>query len=93
MIGFIAAIIVITCKRCCSDACFSILIKGLFALGCGALVGDALVHILPEAYGSKEVNNQVAALICLCSIMFFLMLERAFESCGVAHTHWQEAKA
>jgi zinc transporter ZupT len=52
LIGFIAAIIVVLIKRCGSDGCFEVVIKFLFALACGALLGDVVVHIFPEAYNS-----------------------------------------
>lgn len=52
LIGFIAAIIVVLIKRCGSDGCFEVVIKFLFALACGALLGDVVVHIFPEAYSS-----------------------------------------
>jgi len=35
-----------------SDYCFEMTIKFLFSLAFGALLGDAMIHILPEAYAS-----------------------------------------
>ena len=78
LIGFVAALIVVGLKRCCSDTFFDVFIKFLFALGCGALIGDAIVHMLPEAFASSEVNNPIGALIVLLAILFFLVLERLF---------------
>jgi hypothetical protein len=54
MIGFIAAIILVCCKSNASDACFEIVIKFFFCLACGALIGDAMIHILPDAYHTAD---------------------------------------
>lgn len=66
------------------------MVKFLFSLACGALLGDSLVHILAEAYPSKNTEGSLVALVFLCSVLFSLLLERIFESCGVSHTHWHE---
>ena len=60
----------------------------LFALACGALVGDAFVHLIPEAFKEEEANSRITALIIMCSILFFLILENLFRSCGISHNHY-----
>lgn len=50
LIGFVAAIILLVAKKCCNQTNFTNLIKFLFSLAFGALLGDAVVHILAEAY-------------------------------------------
>ena len=92
LIGFIAAIVVVGIRKCCSDSCSSVLIKFLFALACGALLGDSFVHILAEAYSSEKMQGSLVALVFLCSVLFTLFLEKIFESCGVSHSHWHEEK-
>jgi hypothetical protein len=57
LIGFFAAILVVLIKRCGSDGCFEVVVKFLFALGCGALVGDVMVHMLPESFGSEHTES------------------------------------
>jgi len=44
----------------------------LYALGCGAMVGDVMVHILPESYKSEQVNFRFVALIFIGAIVIFL---------------------
>ena len=66
------------------------LVKFLFALGCGTLLGDAVVHILAESYSSTKVENNFVSLVFICSVLFTLILEKVFESCGVSHSHWVE---
>lgn len=52
LIGLFAALFVIAIKRCVEDNNFKIFLNLLYSLGCGALVGDAMIHILPQAYKS-----------------------------------------
>ena len=67
---------------------FKTLINLLYALGCGALVGDAMVHILPEAYSSVEANSNIVSLVFIIAIFTFILIERLFVRCGIAHKHW-----
>jgi hypothetical protein len=52
LIGFLTALVIVFCKSMASDACFEMTIKSLFSLAFGALLGDAMLHILPSAYKS-----------------------------------------
>ena len=52
MIGFLAAIALVALRKCMSDETFKMFIQVFYALGCGALIGDSIVHILPEAFKS-----------------------------------------
>ena len=52
LIGFIAAILLLIIKKCLSDTIFNTIVKFLFALACGALLGDAVVHIMAESYAN-----------------------------------------
>ena len=47
LIGFLTALVIVFCKNLASDACFEMTIKSLFSLAFGALLGDAMIHILP----------------------------------------------
>lgn len=89
MIGFLAAIVLVLLGGCCRLGIFKAIIKALFAFSCGALIGDAMVHILSEAYdeGSGAKPIFVSLVFCL-TILAFIWLERLFESCGVTHDHW-----
>jgi|688.fasta_scaffold268933_3 zinc transporter ZupT len=88
LVGFIAAFILVCFQKCLSESCFKILINQLYALACGAIIGDAIVHILPEAYKSEVTNERHVSLIFICAIGFFIILERIFKALGVAHQHW-----
>ena len=52
LIGFIAAILLILLKKCVALSKFETAIKFCYGLACGALIGDALVHIAAEAYSN-----------------------------------------
>lgn len=68
--------------------CFETLIKFLFSLSCGALVGDAVVHILSEAYSDEQTNKLIVSLIFIVSLFAFLLLDRILHAVGIAHSHW-----
>jgi hypothetical protein len=46
LIGFLTALAIVCFKKMASDGCFEIIIKFLFSLAFGALLGDAMIHIL-----------------------------------------------
>jgi len=50
MLGFLAAFVLVIAKKCCNETYFEIIIKFFFSLAFGALIGDAIVHIMAEAY-------------------------------------------
>jgi len=57
-------------------------------LAFGALIGDAIVHIMAEAYELPETNNNIVSLIFILSIVAFIFLDRLLHSLGIAHSHW-----
>lgn len=93
LIGFLAALLLVCIQKCASEAVFKVIVNMLYALGCGAMIGDAMIHILPEAYTNVEVNTHFVSLVFICAIAFFLFIERIFESCGITHQHWGEDEA
>jgi zinc transporter ZupT len=90
MLGFVAALLLICIQRCLTEGCFKIFVNLLYALACGAIIGDAMIHILPEAFKSEYTNSRYVSLIFICAIAFFIILERLFKSCGISHEHWGE---
>jgi hypothetical protein len=44
--GFLAAIILVLAKKFCNDNIFNNVIKFMFSLAFGALLGDGIIHIL-----------------------------------------------
>ncbi len=53
MVGFLAALILICLQKCLTEGCFKIFVNQLYALACGAIIGDAIIHILSEAFQSE----------------------------------------
>lgn len=88
MIGFAAAIFLVLIGSCTQSDNFKGFVKGLFALSCGALIGDSMVHILSEAYASTEVEAIFVSLVVCLSLLTFTILERVMEKFGVTHNHW-----
>lgn len=54
----------------------------LVALATGAMLGNVLLHLLPEVY-AEATNPQLAALWVLAGVLFFFVLEKVL--------HWQHA--
>ena len=48
--AFLCSIGIISLKKCITNHTFKTIIDVLCGLGCGALLGDAMVHIVPDAY-------------------------------------------
>jgi zinc transporter ZupT len=88
LIGFLAALLVVAAKNCISPGKFKVFAGLLYAFSCGALIGDAAIHILPESFTNPEIEPKLVSLIFIASIVFFLILERIFASLGIAHEHW-----
>jgi len=90
-LGFITALMIVWCKNTASDACFEMTIKFLFSLAFGALIGDAMIHLLPDGYSAPGVDFRATSGIFIGSIVFFIILERVFAACGITHQHWHGA--
>ncbi len=93
LIGFVAAALILCCRKVFSQSIFLYTLRFLFALACGALVGDVLVHILPEAFENEDAEPLWVAGIFIMSLFFFLFLERIFSYCGVQHKHWHDGNS
>jgi|JI9StandDraft_1071089.scaffolds.fasta_scaffold1148589_2 hypothetical protein len=52
LIGLVAALFVVGIKKCIAEQKFKFFLNLLYSLGCGAMIGDAMIHILPEAYSN-----------------------------------------
>ena len=53
LVGLLAALLVIALSRCISINAFRILKNMLNAIGCGAVLGDAVAHLLPATFGDE----------------------------------------
>lgn len=88
MLGFFAAFVLVVAKKCCKEDYFEIIIKFFFSLAFGALVGDAIVHIMAHAYEYEGTKNSIVSLIFVLSVCAFILLDRALHAMGIAHSHW-----
>ena len=52
LIGFIASFLLLFLQKFISARFYTTIIQVLFAFSCGALLGETMLHILPEAYAS-----------------------------------------
>ena len=65
----------------------------LIAFAAGALFGDAVIHIIPDVFGTKTDNEEssfsssIASLIICCGITFFILLDKIFLFCGISSQH------
>ena len=84
-VGLFAALTVIGIRQCISEKTFKIIKNVLHGIGCGAVVGDAVAHLLPMAFGDAHTNSNIVALIIILAIGFFIILDRVFSRCGVNH--------
>ena len=57
-----------------SETKFKTFINLLYALGCGAMIGDAMIHILPDSYKNEEANSGIVALVFITAITVFLVI-------------------
>ena len=90
LLGFVAAIILVQLGKWMKSDAFKSVIKFFFSLACGTLLGDAVIHILSEAYDEENLNNYIVSLIFILSLLGFLALEKVFVRCGIVHEHWVE---
>ena len=90
MLGFVAAIILVQLGKWLRSNAFKAIIKFFFSLACGTLLGDAVIHILSEAYDDEDLDNYIVSLIFILSLLGFLTLEKIFIRCGIVHEHWVE---
>lgn len=88
LIGFLTALGIVCFKNFTSDDRFQVFIKFLFGLALGALLGDATIHILSEAYTAEGSDSRLVSGILVASLLFFLILERIFTLYGISHEHW-----
>jgi len=88
LIGFIAAFLLLCLRKYIPEHFYVSIIQILFACSCGALLGETMLHILPEAYASRHVKDQNVSLIFIAAIFSFIILERLMNRFGISHSHW-----
>ena len=58
LIGFIASFLLLFLQKFISARFYTTIIQVLFAFSCGALLGETMLHILPEAYASPLLEDR-----------------------------------
>lgn len=95
LIGFLCAGVVVYLKKF-TTINYESSLKVLVAFAAGALIGDALIHMIPEAFSVEEVSDPLdprllSFFICL-GIFVFALLERIFYLFGIAHSHGSDGR-
>lgn len=70
----------------------SVIISYLISFAIGALLGDVVIHIVPEVYivESEEptlLENVVPGLFTLLGILIFFLIEKGLHAYGISHSH------
>lgn len=86
--GFIAAFVLVCVGKRIDTEKFKNFVRVLFALACGTLIGDAVIHILAEAYQLPQAKEFFVSLIFIASLLGFMLLEKVMEKMGISHNHW-----
>jgi hypothetical protein len=90
LLGFVAAFILVLVGTNIHSENFKTVVKVLFALACGTLIGDAMIHIMGESYGSSLVDPIFVSLVFILALLAFMMLEKLMSLMGITHNHWVE---
>lgn len=88
MATLIAEEIVMLIKHYISANSFRVFLNLLYALACGTMVGDAILHSLPQAYKSPDTKLALVGLLFLLSVFFFIVMDRIFKYCGLTAQRW-----
>lgn len=88
LIGFVAAFILVLIGTNIKSENFKNVVKVLFALACGTLIGDAMIHIMGEAYAAEGVDPLIVSAVFIIALLAFMWLEKLLESLGITHAHW-----
>lgn len=88
LLGFLAAFVLVLVGTNIKSENFKSVVKVLFALACGTLIGDAMIHILGEAYMAEGVNAFIVSAVFIIALLVFMWLEKLMEVLGITHSHW-----
>jgi zinc transporter ZupT len=87
LIGFLAGLLFVAAKTCCSPTIFRGTLQFFMAYAVGAILGDVSVHILPEAYKDPKMDSRFVALAFVGGILLFVLLHALLTHFGIAHSH------
>lgn len=96
--SFLLALIVVSYSKKVTQKKLNFMIASLIALAIGSLLGDAVIHIIPEVYGVEEnegakkskhekPNKNISSLMILLGFFLFFTLGKIFIFSGCGHTH------
>lgn len=88
IVGIIAGEVLMCIKTCISVNTFRLVLNLLYALACGTMVGDVILHALPQAFTSNQTKVGYVGLVFLLSILFYIVMDRTFKYCGVSMQRW-----
>ncbi|KAL4511887.1 hypothetical protein ABPG72_012732 [Tetrahymena utriculariae] len=102
ILGFICSAFVVIIKKY-TKISFDPFLKVFIAFSAGALIGDAVVHLLPHAFGihsheeaahdhdeGETVSMKLLPFFVCLGIFVFALIERLFHILGIAHSHGLE---
>lgn len=90
-----ALILLCVTKKKSSKKCLSLIISVFLALAVGSLIGDSVVHIMPDVFGPKSADvplkdlpdSKISSLMILLGFFVFFILEKIFVLVGCGHSH------
>lgn len=90
LLGFLAAFVLVLVGTNIQSEKFKDVVRVLFALACGTLIGDSMIHILAEAYASEAsgINPFIVSGVFIGALLVFMWLEKLMEMLGITHSHW-----
>jgi len=101
----ITYLIIILYKKNLSKNCLNVLNSILVSLAVGSLAGDALVHIIPDVFGSEEhseepseepsekaneKNPHICSLLIVIGFLAFFIIEKVLTNSAIMHSHGLE---
>lgn len=75
-------------KHLVSINSFRLFLNMLYALACGTMVADVILHSLPQAFTSKDTKVSIVGLLFMLSIFAFIVMDRIFKYCGLSEQRW-----
>lgn len=88
IVALIAEEIVMVVKHYISINSFRLLLNVLYALACGTMVGDVILHSLPQAFNSPDTKVAIVGLLFMLAIFLFILMDRIFKYCGLTAQRW-----
>lgn len=95
--SFLLTLCIVLCynSKKTSKSCLSFITTSLIAMAVGSLLGDAVIHIMPNVYANSNTTNtsadqpntNISCLMILVGFFTFFSLEKIFYIAGCGHSH------